>query len=85
MPYVLVTTGPEGAPGINGGMPRQPGQPVINTVDVPSVDEYTAKVEANGGKIAAPKMAIPGVGYVAYCVDTEGNVFGVYTHDPAAR
>ncbi len=85
-PYRLVTTGPEGAPGINGGMmPRHPGQPVVNTVDVPSVDEYVQKVEAAGGKTAMPKMTIPGVGYVAYCTDTEGNLFGVYTHDPSAR
>jgi len=85
-PYWLVTTGPEGTPGINGGMmPRQPGQPVVNTIDVPSVDEYAKTIEAKGGKIVVPKMAIPGVGYLVYFTDTEGNIGGIYTHDPSAK
>jgi len=25
-----------------------------------------------------PKMAIPGVGYLVYCQDTEGNLFGTH-------
>jgi predicted enzyme related to lactoylglutathione lyase len=29
-------------------------------------------------------MAIPGVGYLAYCSDTEGNVFGVMQADNTA-
>lgn len=32
----------------------------------------------------SPKRAIPGVGYQAYCQDTEGNVFGIDQEDPAA-
>jgi uncharacterized protein len=30
-------------------------------------------------------MAIPGVGYLAYCTDTEGNVFGVLQPDADAK
>ena len=84
-PYWIVVTGPEGTPGINGGMmKRNPGQPVANTIEVPSVDEYAAKVEAHGGKIVVPKMAIPGVGWLAYFTDPEGNIHGIYKHDPSA-
>ena len=32
-----------------------------------------------------PKNAIPGVGYFAYCEDTEGNVFGVMQNDTKAK
>jgi hypothetical protein len=32
-----------------------------------------------------PKMTIPGVGYLAYCHDTEGNMFGIMQADPAAK
>ncbi len=83
MEYWMVTTGDPAAPGINGGLMkrRHPGQPVVNTLDVPSVDEYVAAVEKQGGKVVVPKMAIPGVGWLAYCTDTEGNIFGMMQSD----
>jgi predicted enzyme related to lactoylglutathione lyase len=85
MPYWLVKTGEEGEPGINGGMFVRQGQVGhVNTVGVASVDEALAKVVAAGGSVAVPKMAIPGVGWLAYCKDTEGSVFGLHQHDPAA-
>ena len=83
--YWLVTTGDAGTPGIDGAiMRRMPGATVINTLDVPSVDEYVAKITAAGGTVVAPKMAIPGIGYFAYCNDTEGNTFGIMQSDTAA-
>jgi uncharacterized protein len=83
--YWLLHTG-EGA-GINGGlMKRQPEFPgIVNTIEVSSVDEFSEKVTANGGKIVVPKMPIPGVGQLAYCADTEGNIFGIMEADPAAQ
>ena len=87
MPYWLITTGAEGEPGINGGLlPRQhPGQPCVNTIGVADVDASVAAVERSGGGIAVPKMAIPGVGWLAYCKDTEGHIFGMMQSDPAAK
>jgi predicted enzyme related to lactoylglutathione lyase len=87
MPYWLVITGPNDQPGINGGlMPRQhPDQPCVNTVDVPNVDESLAAITANGGQNVVPKMAIPGVGWLAYCKDTEGHIFGIMQNDPSAK
>jgi hypothetical protein len=61
-------------------MPR-----TINSVEVKSVDEYMEKATRNGGKVARPKMSIPGVGYQAYFLDTEGNVVGVFQADPSAK
>ncbi len=85
-PYWLVTTGPQDEPGINGGVCIRKG-PVgwVNTIQVPSIDEYLSKITAAGGTLAVPKMAIPGVGWQAYCQDTEGSVFGVHQGDPEAR
>jgi predicted enzyme related to lactoylglutathione lyase len=57
---------------------------VVNTIDVASLDEAVAKVLANGGTIAMPKMVVPGVGYLAYCNDTEGIMFGMMQSDPSA-
>ena len=85
--YWLVTTGPKDQPGINGGLLRRPhpGWGTVNTVDVASVDSATASIEKQGGKIVMPKMAIPGVGYLAYCQDPEGNAFGIMQADPTAH
>jgi len=91
--YWGVVTGEEGTPGISGGLamrrgPRpETGQPVssfVCTVDVPSVDDCVARVRELGGSVAEPKVAIPGMAWLAYCIDTEGNIFGVYQDDPTA-
>ena len=84
MPYWLIKTGPADQPGIDGGLTLQPGG-VTNTLDVASLDDAVAKVESRGGSVVAPKMGIPGVGWLAYCKDTEGNVFGMMQADPNAK
>jgi predicted enzyme related to lactoylglutathione lyase len=86
MPYWMITTGPDSEPGINGGLlPREhPGQPCANTIGVLDLDASVAAVTSHGGKIALPKMAIPGIGWLAYCTDTEGHVFGMMQPDKAA-
>jgi predicted enzyme related to lactoylglutathione lyase len=85
--YWLMTTGPAAQPGINGGiMVHQDAQPrTVNSIAVASVDEAGAKVEAHGGKIVVPKMAIPGVGWLVYCQDTEGNLIGLHETDASAK
>lgn len=85
--YWLVTTGPDDEPGINGGLMKRmdPHSTTVNTITVPSVDEFTKKVSEEGGKVIVPKQAIPGVGYMAYCQDTEGNTFGLMEPDESAK
>ncbi|HYP27326.1 MAG TPA: VOC family protein [Blastocatellia bacterium] len=89
--YWLIRTGPEEQPGIDGGLLKRmgpvDGQAVtayVCTVDVPSVDEAASKVESIGGTVVMPKMAIPGVGWLVYCKDTESNIFGMMQEDSAA-
>lgn len=84
MDYWMIMTG-EG-PGINGGlMPRRdPAQPCVNTMDVPDLDAALKTVEANGGLCVVPKMPVPGVGWLAYCKDTEGHIFGMLQNDASA-
>jgi len=86
MTYWLITTGKEGECGIDGGMmPRQaPGTSTVNTIGVESLDASLETIEAKGGKTVVPKMPVPGVGWLAYCVDTEGNTFGVLQADETA-
>jgi predicted enzyme related to lactoylglutathione lyase len=85
--YWLVMTGPEGTPGIDGGLSRREGSDnrVINTVEVDSIDQVLEKIVQAGGKIDEPKGAIPGVGYFARCADTEGTVFGVMESDTSVQ
>jgi len=86
MEYWMVTTGPGTAPGINGGMLKRGNvTATTNTVGVDSVDVSVAAVTNAGGKLIMPKTAIPGVGYFAYCEDTEGNLFGVMQADANAK
>jgi hypothetical protein len=47
--------------------------------------ESVAKAEKLGGKILVPKMAVPKMGYFALCMDTAGNIFGLWENDPQAK
>ena len=91
MDYWLVTTGPNDQPGINGGLVRRQGEidgqaviAYVCTVDVEDLDASVQTALDNGGQIALPKMPIPGMGWLAYCKDTEGNIFGMMQGDPNA-
>ena len=90
--YYLITTGADDKPGINGGLMKRMGVidgtcviAYVCTIDTESVDETTSQVLEKGGQIALPKMAVPGVGWLAYCKDTEGNIFGVMQEDREAK
>ncbi len=84
--YWLASTGEEG-PGINGAVMkrRHPEQPLVNSLTVTNLDESVASVLANGGSMAVPKMAVPGIGWLAYCKDPEGTIFGMMQNDPSAK
>ena len=78
--YWLVNTGDEKQPGINGGLLRRReglNARTINTINVPSIEEFVEKIERGGGTICVPKMAIQGIGWLAFAQDPEGNVFGI--------
>lgn len=90
--YWLIITGPKEEPGIDGGLVRRrgaiDGQAVLAyvcTVDVRSVDATVNTALKHGGSLALAKMAVPGVGWLAYLKDPEGNVFGIMQADPAAK
>src|SRR3989339_315145 len=81
MDYWMVTTGAKtGEMALGGGMMKRqaPQQQIIIYVDVPSVDEYVDKVVKLGGQVTVPKMAVPGMGYYAVCLDPENNGFGIW-------
>jgi predicted enzyme related to lactoylglutathione lyase len=85
--YWLITTGKEKDPGIDGGLAKrtEEGPSTVNTIAVPSVDDYIKKIQKNGGSVVRPKMAVPGVGWMAYFKDPEGNIFGMMESDESAK
>lgn len=87
MEYWMVSTGDKSTPGIDGGLMRadQRFTHTINTMYVVSVDASIKHIETQGGKVVIPKMAIPGVGYMAYASDPEGNMFGIMEMDEHAK
>jgi predicted enzyme related to lactoylglutathione lyase len=86
MEYWLVSTGAEGSPGIDGGIYRRSPEwgEYVNILDVTSLDESIAAVEAAGGSIITPKTAMTGLGWLAYFRDPEGNPFGMMQADETA-
>lgn len=84
--YWLVMTGPEDEPGIDGGLTRRedPAIGIENIIDVQDLDTSLGAVTAQGGEVIRPRMAVPGVGWIAYITDTEGNIFGLMQQDPNA-
>ncbi len=64
---------------------QDPKHPITNYIDVPSIDEYSVKVENLGGKVVFPKTAVPGIGYFAVCLDTEDNIFAIWETDNSAK
>jgi len=84
--YWLVTTGEAPEVGIDGGIGRRQraDDQTTNTIDVADLDVAVDKVVASGGSITNAKHAVPGVGWLAYATDTEGNPFGMLQADESA-
>ena len=84
---MMTTTDDKGNKALSGGMMKRqmPEHQVTNYIGVESVDEYSSKVEKLGGKVVAPKHAVPGMGYFALCIDTENNNFAIWESDENAR
>ena len=88
VPYYLIqTTDLDGNEAVGGGLAKRDelAQGITNFIGVRSVDEYIAKIEKLGGKVIEPKWAVPGWGYLAVCLDTENNTFGIWEEDENAQ
>jgi predicted enzyme related to lactoylglutathione lyase len=88
MQYNLITTtNLDGTPGVGGGMGKRmdPSQHMLNYFGVTSVDTAIEKVKTLGGSTITEKMAVPGMGFLVNCMDTEGNPFGLWEEDPKAK
>ena len=92
-PYFGIITGPDDQMGINGGMLQRPvpapapevgTNAYVCTMGVADYDATHEKILAAGGIVALPKMALTGMAWQGYYIDTEGNTFGIHQPDPDA-
>jgi|ERR1051326_2794608 predicted enzyme related to lactoylglutathione lyase len=85
--FWLVTTGDGRGTGINGAIMKKkdPQQPVACSIEVENIDEMIKLIPEKGGQIVVPKMPIPGVGWLAYFKDTDGNISGIMQNDTSAK
>jgi predicted enzyme related to lactoylglutathione lyase len=89
--FYLIETGKEPITPMRGALQERRelarGQKMIGfecTISVENIDQTIRAIEANGGRLAAPKSHIPTVGTVAYFFDTEGNVAGIIQREKHA-
>ena len=66
-----------------GRRPRAPTR-FVCTMGVGDYDETERRILAAGGQVALPKMALTGMAWQGYYLDTEGNTFGIHQPDPEA-
>ncbi|MFF7995594.1 VOC family protein [Kitasatospora xanthocidica] len=89
--FYLIETGTEDEPGLPGTLMKRPAKvdsQLLNGfmvgIESGDMDADMAKLVANGGSLVSPKVTIPGVGWVAYCKDTEDNFIELRQMDPEA-
>ena len=79
--YMHVQTGDITEPGIDGGIWKGEGsRPSAGSrlnafncsIEVSSIDATLEKIKNHGGAVTKEKAQIPGVGWLAMCMDTEG-------------
>jgi predicted enzyme related to lactoylglutathione lyase len=71
----------------DGGLMRRmhERQPITSYINVPSISRAIAKVERLGGKVCKGRTAVPQMGWLAICRDTEENEFALWEVDKAAK
>ena len=81
--YLIGTKDLNGNTSVGGGLGKRgdPSQRITSYIGVDSIDEYSDRVKKLVGNVVQPKMPVPGWGYLAVCMDTEGNPFGLWQDD----
>jgi predicted enzyme related to lactoylglutathione lyase len=85
--WMITITDDKGNKVLSGGIHKRmfPEQLITNYIDVKSLDEYSTKIENLGGKVVRNKTAVPGMGYFAFCIDTEKNSFAIWETNENAK
>jgi hypothetical protein len=82
--YWLVRAGAADEPGADGaliGRGEVHQHPVL-IAGVDDLDDTLSRIERSGGRVVQPRVTIPGVGWSAYVLDSEGNTIGIFQPAP---
>jgi hypothetical protein len=85
--YFGITTFDEkGNPSLGGGMGKKNEWDtyITNYVGVGSVEEALKELIELGGKVVLPRTEVGEFGYLALCLDAEGNKFGLWESKPGS-
>lgn len=85
--YWFATTGHENDLGIDGAImkKRDPDQPIVNSIDVESIDKTSQEIQKAGGQIIVPKSPVPKMGWFCMFADLDGNIHGLWQTDKNAK
>ncbi|MFI5041105.1 MAG: VOC family protein [Acidimicrobiales bacterium] len=85
-PYWLVRAGADDEPGANGALigRGEVHQSPILIAGVEDIDDALSRIRQGGGQVVQGKLPIPGVGWSAYVLDSEGNTIGLFQADASA-
>lgn len=75
----------EGA--IHGGLYKRtmPEQTWLDYFEYGNIEYLLEEIKKNGGQVIMDRMALPGMGWMAVCLDPEGNPFGLWQTDELAK
>ena len=75
-----------GLPAFLQGAAFWTAEALVEPVEVNDADLKidTMRAQGAGGQIVVPRMAVPGIGWLAYFKDLGGNIFGMMQPDPTA-
>jgi len=85
--YWRIQAGANSEAAVGGGLTYRPIPGLrswVHYVNVSSIDEAAAQVEALGGVVLRPKAAVLNTGWYAMAADPEGNIFAIWQADAAA-
>jgi predicted enzyme related to lactoylglutathione lyase len=77
----------EDEPNITAGIVQRafPDDSTMPTYEVTSVDGFARRIVGAGGTVYEDvPIILPGIGYMHYCADSEGNAFGILQYDEKA-
>ncbi len=83
--YWVFDTGDPAQDAGGGILSRQAaGQGIVHYIQVESVDKYVTRAQELGAQVLLPRSPVPGMGWFAQLLDTEGNCFAIWESDGSA-
>jgi predicted enzyme related to lactoylglutathione lyase len=81
-PMFKTPAGDDGVGGAIGKRGESAPEQVRNTVTVDSIEASLSKIKQLGGSVVSGKDEVPGQGWYAVAMDTEGNEIGLWERLP---